>query len=83
MDAPGIRISNIKPKNFGRFATNRGWVYAVERDEGRQEGDERGPQERSCGGAARSLNTALLECIYTVGLASGRLVQEGSVLQSS
>ena len=37
-----------------------GGGYAVQRDmEGRQGGDERGPQERSCGGAARSLNTAL------------------------
>ena len=30
MDAPRIRISNKKPKIFGRFATNRGRVYGGE-----------------------------------------------------
>jgi len=37
MNAPGIRISNKKPKIFCRFSTNRDG-YAVERD--RREGKE-------------------------------------------
>ena len=60
IDAPGIGISNKKPKKFLAASQPTGGGYAVDRDRrGRQGGDERGPQERSCGGTARSLNTAL------------------------
>jgi len=50
----------IKSPKFLAASQPTGGGYAVDRDRrGRQGGDERGPQERSCGGTARSLNTAL------------------------
>jgi len=61
MDAPGIKISDKKPNFFFAASQPTGGRYAVKRD--RREGKEGmrgGPQERSCGGAARSLNTALV-----------------------
>jgi len=64
MDAHGIWISNKKPKIFCHFATSSG---GVERD--RREGkhwDERGPQEKSCGAAAKSLNTALFSSFHAM-----------------
>ena len=53
-DAPGIRISNKKPKIFVRFATNRGRVCG---GGGRREGEEgmRGGRKKDLAEGPRGL----------------------------